>query len=138
MEGEDLDQLYIVTTETGNNYINPTADGSVSWQSIQSVDEDTDLAFDNWEQGLHERLSRICTTIRMPRWVGTKVKKYPVYDGTSELDFFLQNMEETMGKDQRILVLDIAFQNTPAIWWATHKAALRTWDEVKQALKYMF
>jgi hypothetical protein len=34
MEGEDLDQLYTVTTGTRYNYINPTADGSVSWRSI--------------------------------------------------------------------------------------------------------
>ena len=30
MEEEDLDQLYIVTTGTRNDYINPTTDGSVS------------------------------------------------------------------------------------------------------------
>jgi hypothetical protein len=74
----------------------------------------------------------------MTRWVGTEVREHPVYDGTSDLDNFLQNMEETVGEDQRISVLDIAFQNTPARWWATHKVALRTWDEVKQALKYRF
>ena len=41
MEGEELDELYTVTAGTRNNYINPTADGSVSWRSIQSVDEDS-------------------------------------------------------------------------------------------------
>jgi hypothetical protein len=74
----------------------------------------------------------------MTRWVGTKVRECPIYDGTSELDNFLQNMEETMGEDQRILVPDITFQNTPARWWDTHKYALITWDEVKQSLKYRF
>jgi hypothetical protein len=138
MEGEDLDQLYTVTAGTRNDYINPTVDGSVSWRSIQSADEDSELAFDSWQQGLHEIFSRRCTTIRMTRWVGTEVREHPIYDGTSDLDNFLQNMEETVGEDQRISVLDIAFQNTPARWWATHKAALRTWDEVKQALKYRF
>jgi hypothetical protein len=34
MEGEDLDQLYTVKIGTRENYINPTADGSVSWRSI--------------------------------------------------------------------------------------------------------
>jgi hypothetical protein len=34
MEEEDLDQLYIVTTGTRNDYINPTTDGSISWRSI--------------------------------------------------------------------------------------------------------
>jgi hypothetical protein len=31
-----------------------------------------------------------------------------------------------------------SFPEHPRIWWATHKDALRTWDEVKQALKYRF
>jgi hypothetical protein len=74
----------------------------------------------------------------MTRQVGTDVQEHPLYDGTSDLDNVLQNMEETMGEDQSILVLDISFQNTPARWWATHKDTLRTWDEVKQALKYRF
>jgi hypothetical protein len=34
MESEDLDQLYIVTTGTRPDYINPTKNGSVSWISI--------------------------------------------------------------------------------------------------------
>jgi hypothetical protein len=34
MEGEYLDQLYTVTTEMREDYINPTDDGSVSWGSI--------------------------------------------------------------------------------------------------------
>jgi hypothetical protein len=47
-------------------------------------------------------------------------------------------MEEKVREDQRISVLDISFQNNPARWWATHKTALKTWDEEKQALKYRF
>jgi hypothetical protein len=50
MEGEDLDQLYTVTTGTREYYINPTVDGSVRWISIQSMDKDLELAFDNWHQ----------------------------------------------------------------------------------------
>jgi hypothetical protein len=47
-------------------------------------------------------------------------------------------MEKNVVEDQRILVLDVAFQNTLARWWANHKSVLRTWDEVKQTIKYMF
>ena len=47
-------------------------------------------------------------------------------------------MEENVKEDQRISVLDVAFQNNPARWWATHKVVLRTWDKVKQAIKYRF
>jgi hypothetical protein len=40
-------------------------------------------------------------------------------------------MEENVREDQRIMVLDISFQNNLARWWATHKVVLGTWDEVK-------
>jgi hypothetical protein len=49
MEGEDLDQLYIVTAGTRDDYINPIVDGSVSWRSIQPVDKDSKLEFDSWQ-----------------------------------------------------------------------------------------
>jgi hypothetical protein len=51
MEGEYLDQLYTITIGTIEDYINPTADGSVSWRSIQSENEDS---FDSWKQASYE------------------------------------------------------------------------------------
>jgi hypothetical protein len=48
MEGEELDQLYTVTTGIREDYINPTVDGSVSWRSIQLADGYSKLAFDSW------------------------------------------------------------------------------------------
>jgi hypothetical protein len=109
MEGEYLDKLYTITAGTINDYINPTVDGSISWRSIQSANEDLELDFDSWKQGSHETFSRRCATLRMTIWFGTKVKEHPVYDGTSYLDNVLQNMEENVRKDQRISLLDIDF-----------------------------
>jgi hypothetical protein len=134
MEGEDLDQLYAVTTGMREDYINPTTDGSVSWRSIQSADEDSELAFDSWQQGSYEIFSRRCTTVRETRWVGTEVREHPIYDGTSELDIFLVSMEENIAEDQRISVLDLALQDTPARWWTSHKALIKNWEDVKQAI----
>jgi len=74
----------------------------------------------------------------MTRWVRSEVREHPIYDGTSELDNVLQNMEENVIEDQRILVLDVSFWNTPARWWATHKSVIKMWDEVKQDIKYIF
>ena len=63
--------------------------GSINWRSIHSIDEDSELDFYSWQQGLHEIFSRICATVRMIRWVGTKVREHLVYDGTSDLDNLL-------------------------------------------------
>jgi hypothetical protein len=47
MEEDTLDHLYTLTAGKRADYINLTADDSVSWQSIQSVGEDSEVAFDN-------------------------------------------------------------------------------------------
>jgi hypothetical protein len=134
MEGENLDQLYIVTVGMREYYINPIVDESVSWRSIQSVDEDSELAFDSWKQGSYETFSRRCAIVRETRWVGTEVREHPIYDGTLEIDCFMVNMEENIVEDQRITVLDLALQDTPAKWWTNHKALVENWDNVKQAI----
>jgi hypothetical protein len=119
-----LDQLYTITTGTRDDYINPTVDGLASWRSIKLVDKDSKLSFDNWQQGLYEILSRICTTIKETKWVGTEVREHLVYDGTSRLDIFLLGVEEMVVEDQRILVLDVALQDIPTRW-VNHKSLLR-------------
>jgi hypothetical protein len=96
------------------------------------------LDFDSWQQGSHRIFSRRCATIIATRWVGIEVREHPVYDGTSDLESFLHNMEENVVEDQRISILHVAFQNNPARWWANHKYVLITWDKVKQAINYMF
>jgi hypothetical protein len=96
------------------------------------------LAFDSWKQGSYERFSRRFTTVRVTRWVGTKVREHPVCDGTLELDIFFLSMENKVVEDQRISVLDVSFQDTSARWWANHKSLLLYWDDVNQAIKYRF
>jgi hypothetical protein len=108
VEGEELDQLYTITVGERDDYINPTVDGLVSWRSIESVEKDSELEFDSWQQGSYEIFSRICATVRETRWVGSEVRKHPLYDGTLGLDCFLLSMEEKVVEDQRISVLDLA------------------------------
>jgi hypothetical protein len=134
----DLDQLYTVTVGTINDYINPMNDGSVSWRSIQSIDEDSELDFDSWQQSSYKKFSRVCATVRATRWVGTKVIEHLVYYGTSGINNFLFRMEERVVEDQRISLLDVALYDTPVRWWANHKALLRNQDDLKQAIKYRF
>jgi len=49
-----LDQLYTLTTGKREDYINPTAEGSVSWRSIQSSEASSEAAWDAWKQGGYE------------------------------------------------------------------------------------
>jgi hypothetical protein len=49
MEEDALDHLYTLTTGKQVDYINPTADGLVSWKSIQPAGEDSEVVFENWK-----------------------------------------------------------------------------------------
>jgi hypothetical protein len=122
MEGEDLDHLYIVTEGMREDYINPTVDGSVSWRSIQSVDEDSELVFDSWQQGSYEIFSRRCAMLEKLDGLELRSENTRYMMVTSELDNFLVSMEEKIVEDQRISVLDLALQDTPSRWWTNHKA----------------
>jgi hypothetical protein len=43
-------------------------------------------------------------------------------------------MEENIVEEKRIFVLDLALHDTPARWWATHKASIMEWEDEKQAI----
>jgi hypothetical protein len=93
MEEDTLDHLYTMSTGNRADYINPTIDGSVSWNNIQFAGKDLEVAFDNWKHGIYENLSRCCVTIIVSRWIGSEVRGHPVYNGTSYLASFLVEVE---------------------------------------------
>jgi hypothetical protein len=47
-------------------------------------------------------------------------------------------MEEKLVMDQRIFVFYLALRDTPAIWWATHKALIMEWEDAKEAILCRF
>jgi hypothetical protein len=138
MESETLDQLYTITAGMRPNYINHTIVGSVSWRSIQSVDEDLKATFYNWQQGSYERFSRRCATFIEIIWIGTEVREPPTYGGTSEVHNFLASMEENITTEQRIFFLDLTLQDTAARWWATHKSLIMEWEDAKKSIQFRF
>jgi len=74
MKPNVLDTLYTLNTGKRADHIKPTADGSVSWQSIHSVSEDLEETFKKWKQGRYENISRCFATIVATRWIGTEIK----------------------------------------------------------------
>jgi hypothetical protein len=116
------------------DYINPTAERSVSWRRIHYADEDSKAAFDSWQQSSYERFSRQCVTVKETRWIGNEVREPLIYDGTSKIHSFLSSMEEKITMEQRIFVLNLALQDTPTRWWATHKDSIMEWEDAKQAI----
>jgi hypothetical protein len=117
---EEIDQLYITTTHD-EDYVNPTADGVLSWWSITSCATDSDIGLENWQQRLHEVSTQRCARIdRAVRWVGTKIREPPSFHELNDLETFLTQYEDAMLENQRLLLLDLALKATPARWWGAH------------------
>jgi len=71
MATEGLENLYKVTMRD-EDYINPLADGNISWRGISSFTLDSDEGLENWKERLHEVLVRRCARItKSLRWIGT-------------------------------------------------------------------
>ena len=72
------------------DYVNPTADGILSWWSITSCTSNSDTGLENYKKRLHEVSTRICTRIdRVVRWVGTEIREPPSFHGVNDLEVFL-------------------------------------------------
>ena len=113
---EEINLLYWTTVRT-EDYINPTADGVLSWRSITSCAFDSDMGLENWQQCLHNVSTRICARIdHAVRWVGTEIREPPIFHGINNLEEFLMRYEEEVSDSQRLLALNITLKATPAIW----------------------
>jgi hypothetical protein len=135
---EEIGQLYR-TTARDEDYVNPTADGVLSWRSITSCATDSDTGLENWQQRLHEVSMRRCARIdRAVRWVGTEIREPPSFHGINDLETFLTQYEDAVLENQRLLALDLALKATPARWWGAHKETITDWYQCKRLLRIRF
>jgi hypothetical protein len=135
---EEIGQLYRTTTHD-EDYINPNADGILSWQSINSCATDSDTSLENWKQRLHEVSTRICARIdRAVIWVGIEIREPPIFHGINDLETFLAQYKDEVSENQRLLALDIALKATLARWWGAHKETITDWYQCKQLLHIRF
>ena len=71
MTVEGLENIYKVNMHT-KDYINSTADGNLSWRSINSCTSDSEEGLENWQHSLHEVSTKRCAMItKSLHWVGT-------------------------------------------------------------------
>ena len=61
-QGYYLDHIYNITSSR-DQYINPTANGKLSWRSVKSCTSDLGEALENWQNRMHEFSMRICARI---------------------------------------------------------------------------
>ena len=69
---------------------------------------------------------------RSLRWIGTKIKDIPLFDGLADVNDFLKQFEQEIPIEQRMEVIDLALRATPARWWHTHKENIVSWGDCKR------
>jgi len=69
--GNNIEKLYNMTMQM-EDYVNPTADDSLSWRSISSCTSNSEVGLEHWQQRIHEVSTIRCACInRSLHWIGT-------------------------------------------------------------------
>lgn len=110
----ELDYIYKITTQE-QDWVNPIADGWVSWECESSYTSDSDEEIEQWQNRLHELTTLNCNMIvRSLCCVTTEVRDLPMYDGLTVVDEFLTKFESTIPEQQWFVALKWALRATPA------------------------
>lgn len=84
-ETTEVDNFYKMT-ETPDDYINPTADCTLSWRCASSCTSDSKEGLENWQNRMHKVLGRRCVhLIKSLCWIGTEVCEVLMFDGLSNI-----------------------------------------------------
>jgi hypothetical protein len=68
------------------DYINPTKDENLRWQSDNTFSSDSKKALENWQNKMYEVSAWRCARLtREVRWIGIEVSNLPTFDGLNHL-----------------------------------------------------
>jgi hypothetical protein len=85
----ELENIYNMTTRQ-QDYIIPTTDKNLSWQSESEFSSDSEEALENWQNMMYEVFTQQCARLtRAVRWIGTEVSNLPTFYGLNHLETFL-------------------------------------------------
>ena len=96
----DLENIYNIFLRI-DDYVKPTANGTLSWRSISSCSSYFDEALENWQNMLHEVSMRRCVSIlKSICWIGKEVCDRPTCEGLPNLDAFITYFEVNVPEKQ--------------------------------------
>ena len=102
--------------------VNPTTKGKLTWEHDNSCASNSEEELENWHNRIHEVSTRNCAQVTKSVFCMTsEVCNLPSYDVLGDVNIFLDEYEEQVPENQRLLALDIALKVTPARWWGAHK-----------------
>ena len=71
-------------------------------------------------------------------WIGAEVSTLPIFDGSSDIQMFVQEYEAHVPYLERLLSLVVALRATPTRWWTTHQGNIATWHTCRILLTIRF
>lgn len=102
---DDLDYIYKITV-WDQDWVNPTVDGWITWESESSCTSDSDEEVEHWQNRLHKVTMLNCNMMtRSLHCVSTEVRDLPTYDGLNEVYTFLDAFEREVLKKQQFQAL---------------------------------
>lgn len=126
---DDLDYIYKITVWE-QDWMNPTMDGKISWESEISCTLDSDEEIERWRNRLHKITTINCNMMtRSLRCVEIEVRDQPMYDRLSEVDDFLNIFERQVSEQHWFDALKLVLRTTLARWWGTHQQNFEDWQE---------
>jgi hypothetical protein len=134
----ELENIYKLTARQ-QDYINPMADGNLSWRSDNACSSDSEEALENWKNKMYEVSTRRCARLTIEvHWIDTTISNLPTFDGLNPLETFLSDFEESVPMQQRLLAMDEALKATPTRWWGTHKNNITDWVQCRTLMTTQF
>jgi hypothetical protein len=111
----------------------------LSWRCESSCTFDSKVGLENWQQCLHEvsgrRFARITNSLH---WIGVEVCTLPIFDGSTDIQMFIQEYEAQVPCSERLPSLVVALRATPARWWTAHQRKITTWENCRRLLTIRF
>lgn len=93
---DDIDCIYKITTRE-EDWVNPTANGRISWECKKSYNSDSDKEIERWQNRLHEVTMLNCNMmVRSLCCVTIEARELLTYDGLLAVDEFLNKFESTV------------------------------------------
>lgn len=118
---DDLNCIYKITVQ-GEDWVNSTINGRISWERGSSCTLDSDNEITRWQNLLHEVTTLNWNImIRSLCCIKTEARELSTYDGLSMVDEFLSKFESPIPEQQWFDALKWELRAAPARWWGTHQ-----------------
>jgi len=76
--------------------------------------------------------------VRLVHRIGTELRDTTIFDGTGNVEEFMDYMITMIPEEQLVLALDATPRPIPSRWLATHKDNFQVWEEVQPTLRHWF